>query len=175
MESLGSVAMCLFCFCVLIPNTHTLLHFLMHGRTHTHTAFCDIFSHCTRLQVINVKCCTLLDNAAVICLTQNCPFLQSLCLSGCHMICDKSIVAISLRSHYLHALDLTKTKVCTSNTIIIIYLYSNCVFTLGHQCRTICLVVRKMFKSYKGNLILTNNVILNPFKYNYTLCYMWRV
>ena len=78
---------------------------------HTHTVFCDIFSHCTRLQVINMKCCTLLDNAAVICLTQSCLFLQSLCLSGCHMICDKSIVAISLKSSHLHALDLTKTKV----------------------------------------------------------------
>ena len=73
--------------------------------------FCDIFTHLSRLQILNLKCCTLLDNAAVTCLTQSCPYLQSLCLSGCHMISDNSVMAISLKSKCLQALDLTKTKV----------------------------------------------------------------
>lgn len=75
--------------------------------------FRHFFTRCTRLQVVSLRCCVLLDNSAVLCLVQNCPMLTSLCVGGCHMISDRSLMAIGQKCRYLQVLDLTRTKVST--------------------------------------------------------------
>ena len=80
--------------------------------------FCHLFTHCKRLQVLNLKCCSLIDDMAIITLVQNCSLLSSLCLSGCYTISDKCIVAVAQRCKYLQALDLSRTKVKTVKPLI---------------------------------------------------------
>ena len=77
----------------------------------TITVFCHLFNHCKRIQVLNLKCCSLIDDAAVITLIQNSSYLASLCLSGCYMVSDRSVKAVANTCKYMQALDLSRTKV----------------------------------------------------------------
>ncbi|XP_011403084.1 PREDICTED: protein AMN1 homolog [Amphimedon queenslandica] len=70
-----------------------------------------LFCRCTRLQVVDLKGCVLVDNSCIDVLTRNCCYLLSLSLSGCHMITDKSVMILTDRCHYLQVLDLSRTKV----------------------------------------------------------------
>ena len=104
----------------LLANLEVLILFSLFIHEHVHfnftfssfpLVFCHLFTHCKCLQVLNVKCCSLIDDVAIITLVQNCSFLSSLCLSGCYTISDRSVVAVAQRSKYIQALDLSRTKV----------------------------------------------------------------
>ncbi|KAL5506187.1 hypothetical protein EMCRGX_G007781 [Ephydatia muelleri] len=85
--------------------------------TLTSQAFCSFFLQCRMLQIVNLKCCTLMDNNAVMCLVESCAYLVCLCLAGCHMISDKALHSIAQKCRYLQALDLAKTKVSTDGLV----------------------------------------------------------
>ena len=103
----GSGTHNLYIYCFQFPFSHVFSLSL----SPITTVFCHLFTHCKGLQVLNLKCCSLIDDTAVITLIQNSSFLASLCLSGCYMISDRSIKAVANTCKYMQALDLSRTKV----------------------------------------------------------------
>ena len=118
-------------------------------------AFCSFFMQCRMLQIVNLKCCTLMDNNAVMCLVESCAYLVCLCLAGCHMISDKALHSIAQKCRYLQALDLAKTKVCN------IFVCSKFVYGFGciiSLATTVLLLVRmKNTCTITRHLFLTCN------------------
>ena len=91
---------------------------------HTHFAavFSQLFSHCRRLQVVSLKCCALLDNAAVCSLAHHCPSLLFLSVAGCYLVSDRSLLAIATKCKHLTVLDVANTKVHLVKCIFVGYL-----------------------------------------------------
>eukprot|EP00731_Ephydatia_muelleri_P004580 Em0002g756a len=109
----------MLCICTFCPMLKTIDFGTSAGcrSTLTSQAFCSFFMQCRMLQIVNLKCCTLMDNNAVMCLVESCAYLVCLCLAGCHMISDKALHSIAQKCRYLQALDLAKTKVSTDGLV----------------------------------------------------------
>ena len=83
-----------------------------------------IASRCAHLQVVYLRRCLRVNDAAVQSLAEHCRQLRDLNLGGCHLVTDRSLASLGENSRLLNSVNVSGSSVSTGATRSVSFAFS---------------------------------------------------